>query len=108
EHQHGYRREVCGAAPHVVGEPAGGRDDCVNAAAKSAELTLIGLPAVDRDEGDLGMAAKPADLLSDLHGELTCGGQHDRLRLQAPHLDPLDERDAERGGLSRTGERLGE
>src|SRR5207302_1826462 len=73
------------------------------AACEGALLRAIGDAAVDRDLVCVAMLADRSELARDLHRELTCRHDDERLRPLHLRIDQLDDGDGESRGLPRPG-----
>ena len=83
-------------------------DDDVDARAQASELAVVGLPAVDGEDGDVAGAAEVVDRLRHLHRQFARGGEDERLHLAPRGVDALHEGEREGGGLAGAGLRLRE
>ena len=89
-----------------VGEPAGTRNEHVDAAVQAAALAFVADPAVDRGDAEIASRRERLELTTDLGGELAGRGEDEGSRLTLARLaDPGDERHAERDGLAGAGGR---
>ena len=96
-----------------VDEASGCADDHLDAALQGVDLRLEGAPAVDGEHADAAAFAGPLEVGGHLHGELTGGGDGQRLRLARVREvsplgitgghDALQERDAEAERLAGAG-----
>ena len=92
----------------MIEEPARRPDDDGRAARQRALLGAVGDAAVDRDLARVPVLAEGAELARHLERELAGWDDDERLRAAEPRVDPLEDRDRERGRLSRAGLRLRE
>jgi hypothetical protein len=106
-------RQVEVALLEQVDHASGGADHDLDAAVQRLDLRLVGAAAVDLQHTDAAVAGSGGEVAGDLHGELTGGDHHERLRLAglgqgfpavlARADDALQDRDAEAEGLAGTG-----
>jgi len=93
--------------PDQVEQAARGAHDHVNASAQRVDLRLVGAAAVQRDNPRLAAGSGGLQVLGDLDGQFP-GGDHDQGAGRAGPgrwllSEPLQQRDAERQGLSCAG-----
>ena len=83
EHERVELVEADGLAAHVIHQPAGSRDDDVDAGLERALLRPHVDAAVDRDAGDVGVIDEALDVVFDLHGELARRREDEDARVAA-------------------------
>ena len=89
-------------AVHVIQQAAGGSDDDLRLALEGIELLGDGLTAVKHgNTAALDVLGKLGQLIADLQGQLTGGGENNGLHLLAGGIDRFNNGDAEGHGLAR-------
>ncbi len=104
EHEEAQLAEVERALLEVVHDAARGADDDVDAAAQRTQLHAVRLPAVDGQHVHaLEVGGIPLEGLAHLQGELTRGGEDERLRLLLLEVELAEDGQREGGRLAGAG-----
>ena len=92
QHRHAQAVEAQRAATQVIHDPARRADDHLHAALQAPLLIGQRLSAVDRQHDEpLQVLAVGVKRLGDLHGQLACGREHDRLYHPLSGIDRLQQ-----------------
>lgn len=94
-------------AAHVVHQPARRANDDIHRLGECAQLAVDRLPSVDGNDDGPAVLAEAVDRLGHLDGQLARRGEDQPLRATRFTAEPLDHRQAERGGFASAGLRLG-
>ena len=104
EHEVLQLRQVERALVEVVHDAAGRADDDVHAAAERRQLHAVALAAVDGEDVHAADVRRVLlERLADLQRELARRGEHERLRGLLRDVEPVEDRQRERGGLAGAG-----
>ena len=102
-------RQIERAALQMIDHPAWRTDNHMHTTAQAAELRAVGLAAVNRQHAKTGDVRGIAlERFRHLDGQLARRRQHQRLRLALAQIEPVEDRQGERGGLAGAGLRLAE
>jgi hypothetical protein len=100
EHQHLEIVEHDVASLEMVEQPAGRRDDDVDAVAQRLLLRLVGHAAEDRDHVELRVPAVVAEARLDLHAQLARRGEHEDAGAARAAVEAVHQRQREGGRLA--------
>ena len=103
ENEVGNVRQIHFSAVDEIDDSAGRSDDDVDAFVERAHLDGDRRAAVDGQDSDSRKAAEGGHFIGNLHGQFSRRCEDDRLDVARLFRDVLQDRDAERGCLSRTG-----
>ncbi len=107
QHQRADAAQVQGLLAHQFLDAAGGADDHVRVVGQRSQLWCQRHAAGQHQHLEVGNAAgQLAQLLADLVGKFAGGAQHQRLGADQRRVEPVQQAQAEGGGLAAAGRRL--